>query len=194
VRTPYGAMPKRALTGTIALFDPNNARVKEETFDTDNPWQIEMAMVAGSPKGVYRLEINDDMRAFWNVKSGLQKMVVATRPIGSIAAGYGAGGRRCFFFVPEGTREFRVGFNAGHAGAFAGMVQAPDGSSSGGASFLHPDRKTVLWHWIEVKPKPEQTGKTWSFGFTGPGDMAVQFEGVPGYYALTPEQLFVPGK
>jgi hypothetical protein len=184
-------MPKKAATGTVALFDPGNRKVHEESYSTDDARTVAFEAAQAS-KGVYRLEITDDMRAIWDVKSTLPKMVIAMRPAGSIAGGGGRGGRRCYFFVPPGTREFKVGFGAGHAGTYAGAVQTPEGTMAGSTSFVHPDPKVQEPMWIVVKPDEGQTGKTWSFAFAGPGDISVWLEGAPGFYALAPEAVFIP--
>jgi hypothetical protein len=193
VRTPHGARTKEAPSGTIALFAPNNLKMKEESYDTDNARTISWELPS-SPKWVYRLEIKDDMRAIWDVKTTLPKIVIAMRPIGSIGGFGGPAAKRCFFFVPQGTRQFKVGFSSGHTGSYLCAVQAPDGAVAGAAAFEKTSLPSAGSTWIAVQPKAELTAKAWSFIASGRGDISVKFEGIPPYYALSPDSLFSPGE
>ena len=120
VRKPFGAMGKRAATGTIKVLDAAGTVVKQGEFSTDLGHEFHCPL-AGPAETVFKVLIDDDQRGVWSLAGGRLQILMQTVPGFSIG---GIGRGRYHFFVPQGTEEFRVRLRPGHSGLFAGVVLA----------------------------------------------------------------------
>jgi hypothetical protein len=192
-RRPFGAMNKRADFGTIRVLDAADAVVAQGRFSTDDSHEF-TCRLTGPAGARFQVVIDDDQRSVWNLQG--EGVRIAAQAVPGFCIG-GVGRSRYHFFVPQGTREFRVNLRAGHNGPFAGLVLSP---SNAVAAFVEGDhqpptdiakRKTYHDHekTILVKPAPQDTGKPWSLVLTAGGDMYCQLQGVPPYLTLTADAL-----
>jgi hypothetical protein len=201
-RTPHGAKPKAWPTGTIRVLDATGAEVKSAEYSTDDTHEFRLPIRAAAG-AVYKVVVKDDQRAVWNV-SGENVAVVAQTAEGFSLGGIGRG--RFWFFVPQGTNEFRVKLLGVHPGVYGVAAIAPGGKlvayhqgvNPGGTQLpwaadkaqtadAHPERGELV-----VKPSPDDTGKVWSLVLWAATDLACELKGVPPYLAARAEDWFQP--
>lgn len=201
VRTPHGAMHKRAEFCTVSVVDDTGREIAREQYSTDGAHEFSHRL-EGPAGSRFSVVIDDDMRGVWTVE-GENLQVVA-----EVASDFRMGevGRsRFFFYVPEGTTEFTFHLTGVHTGSYGGYVFTPDGSLAafhqdvnvGGALVPGAPPGNQPWRGSErgsvtVNPRPEDTGKVWSVVLAAAGNIDVVMTGVPPYLALSPESWFDP--
>ena len=193
VRRPFGAMQKRAESGTIQVLDAAGATVAKGQFATDDPHEF-TCQLKGRPGALFQVIVDDDQRGVWDLKG--PGLAIAAEVTAGFCIG-GVGRSRYWFYVPAGTREFCVELRAGHTGMFAGLVLSPDDKIAGfvrGQNEPPADRaKHRDYHGheatIRVKPAAEDTGKVWRLVLTARGDIYCQLKGAAPYLSLTSDAL-----
>lgn len=126
-RRPHGAMIPRAEQGTIRVLDAAGAVVAQGRFSTGESHEFNCRL-SGAAGTRFQVVIDDDQRGVWHVAGAGLQVAAQTGP-GFCIGGVGRG--RYAFFVPQGTREFRVNLRAGHNGQFAGLVLTPGSARAG---------------------------------------------------------------
>ena len=108
---------------------------------------------------------------------------------------------RYYFFVPAGTKAFRMKITGIHVGPFGCTIQAPDGSTAAELSGSHfgeaqlPHLKGVTnSQWLDVSVGTAKTGEPWTAIFSAVGDLGIEFDGIPPYIAIKKDQLFLPNE
>ena len=203
-RRPHGSMVKRADTGTITVTDAAGSVLKEGSFSTDTGHEFRCPL-AGEVGAQFKVVINDDQRGVWTVRGNDLGIVVQTVPDFTIG---GVGRSKLHFFVPAGTKEFKLKLLGVHSGAYGAVVLSPAGKpaashqdvNQGGAVLSrgtvpdtdpaperHPERGEAV-----VKPAPADTGKMWSVVLWAAIDIGIELEGVPPFLALTEKAWFEP--
>ncbi|NSW57599.1 MAG: hypothetical protein HPY44_16435 [Armatimonadetes bacterium] len=203
IRTPHGAMNRRAEFATVRVLDASGNTVHEGRCSTDDKYQVTWAL-PGQPGDEYAVLVDDDQRGVWSLRGDSLDIVMRTSPDFRIG---GVGRSRYYFMVPESTPEFGINLVGVHVGPYAALVLDPDGKAAGsyqganpGAALIpgappasgpvppgNPERATIT-----VKPAPEQTGKLWSVILSAAGDIGVHLTGVPGWLALSERDWFQP--
>jgi len=204
-RSPHGAKNKDWPTGTLEVSEAAGKSVAKDEYSTDGAHEFRTALKAPQAGATYKVVIRDDQRSVWNV-SGDNLAVVAQTTEGFSLGGVGRA-RYCFF-VPEGTKGFRVRLIGIHGGAYGGAAISPTGKlvafhqganlgqvqlpwtardGAAPAANAHPERGEVI-----VEPTPEDTGKIWSLALWAAGDLAVELDGVPRYLAVNAGTWFAP--
>ncbi len=202
-RRPHGAMTKRAESGTVRVLDASGAVVQQGAFDTDTKHRFSCSL-KGAAGSVFKVVIQDDQRGVWSL-AGEGLGIVAQAPpdfrIGAVGRG------RFHFFVPAGTKEFRVKLLGVHSGFYAGVVLSPSNKIMGFHQGLNagqalipgaPKAQTPLppdhseTGNIIVKPSAEDTGKMWSLVLAAAGDIGCDLTGVPPFLSLSAAAWFDP--
>jgi len=200
-RTPVGASPKRAELAMVKVFDAKGEVLLNETCSTDLAAKFTVSL-KGKAGDVFKVEINDDQRGAWSATGEGVQSVMVTKPGFRIA---GVGAARYSFFVPAGTGHFKVQLFGVHPGRFGATLFDADGKDVAGTvgenigeAQLPGVPKTagnkVPVEIIEVAPKAEATGKTWSVVLWAGGDEGVELQGIPPFLALSEKDLFNPEK
>jgi len=189
-RRSHGARHKNKPTGTVIVKDPKGTILKSESFDTDLPCKLEVKLSADAAKGVYPVEISDDMRGIWHVAATGGKVVLDCAD-GPSLAGYRS--RRVFFFVPAGTAKFRLAVVPVHNGTYGLCVFDADGNVRGHTTGIKAGKETPEG-WVDVKVPNGQAGKLWSMVLFASGNLRVQMEGVPPCISASPSGWFDPKK
>jgi hypothetical protein len=203
-RTPHGAMTKRSPTGTLRVLSAQGATVGESSFSTDDPHEYRCAL-PGQPGDQFRVVVNDDQRGVWTLRGAEVQVVMQTTP-GFHIGGVGKG--KYHFFVPAGTKQFRVKLLGIHTGGYGAVVMSPGGKVVGqhdganpGSDLIpgakqdmpqppgHPEQAEIV-----VKPVAADTSKLWSLVLWAAGDIGVELVGVPPYLALTEGDWFAVGR
>ncbi|HOM80465.1 MAG TPA: hypothetical protein PLU39_12830 [Armatimonadota bacterium] len=202
-RSPHGSMMKRAETGTLRVLDAAGKVVHEEQFSTDTACEIRCPL-RGAAGALFRVVIQDDQRSVWDLSG--DGLGIVTQTVPGFRFG-GVGRARYHFFVPAGTKEFRIHLLGVHSGTYGGAAITPDGKiaavhqdSNPGQAFIegapkgtvdprHPERGTIV-----VKPAPADTGKVWSLVVWAAMDLGCELEGVPPYLSRTAQEWFDPGR
>jgi len=147
----------------------------------------------GKAGDLFFIDINSQSAHFWNIAITdkfaaflrADKETMARRPQL----------RRYYFTVPEGTKEFKVRLFAWNPGFISAAVRTPDGKLF--KEFEHtninrfsgnPDSefgKNAVWYNTIKNPVPG----LWSVDFAVEIDGAISFEGIPSWYAVTPDKL-----
>jgi hypothetical protein len=205
MRTPHGAMTKRAEVATVAVLGPAGKAFFEDRCSTDASHESRCAL-PGAAGAEYRVEIDDDQRGVWTVRSDRAAVVARIGPEFRIG---GVGRTRFHFGVPAGTAEFRLKLLGVHTGPYGAVVLTPAGQIAGqfqgsnpGPALIpgakgtgappppdHPERGVLT-----VKPAAADTGKVWSVVLSAAVDIGVEFEGVPPYLALSAADWFEPAE
>ena len=201
LRTPHGAMNKRAEFGTLRVYDAGGDVVAEDRFSTDGPHEF-TASLPGPVGAQYRVVIDDDQRGVWSLEGDQLDVVMYIAPNFRIG---GVGRSLYSFHVPEGATEFTLRLLGVHTGPYEAVVLGPAGKpvehfrghNPGGALIAgaapgpavqgNPERGAVT-----VQVAPEQAGKTWGVILAAAIDIGVQLEGVPPLMSRTPEEWFQP--
>lgn len=201
LRTPHGAMNKRAESGTLRVYDAGGEVVVEDEFSTDGPHEF-TASLPGAAGAQYRVVIDDDQRGVWTLEGEQVDVVMHLVPNFRI----GGVGRSLFsFHVPEGTTQLTLRLLGVHTGPYEAVLIAPDGKPAGhcrghnpGGALIagaapgpvvqgNPERGEVT-----IPVAPEQAGKMWGVILAAAMDIGVQLEGVPPFMSRTPEEWFLP--
>ncbi len=203
IRTPHGAMTKRAEFAVFQVRDAQGRVVAEDKCSTDDKHTFTVPL-SGQKQDVFKVIIMDDQRGVWTLSGDKLQIVVETVPGFRIG---GVGRSRFYFLVPRGTREFSLKLLGVHTGAYGAVVLDPDEKiaalfqghnpgaalipgappAAGGPPPGNPERGELI-----VRPQPEQTGKIWSVLLTAAMDIGVELVNVPPYLALSPQDYF-PG-
>ncbi len=199
-RQPHGALNKRADEGTLTLTRAGEM-VVTDSFSTDLPHEFSTTL-SGPPGRVYRVVIDDDQRAIWNLQGDNLSIVMQAGEGFRLG---GVGRARYAFYVPEGADEFTFKLTGVHTGRYGAVVLDPDGkvagthqSSNDGGALLPttPPADAAGGSGnsprgeVTVKPAPEQTGKLWSVILFAALDLGVELEGIPPYLSLMPDDWF----
>ncbi|MEW6356027.1 MAG: hypothetical protein AB1696_06870 [Planctomycetota bacterium] len=186
-RKTHGARPKDKMKGAVTITDPGGNPVKSETFDTDLPCKLDVALPFDASKGVYTVAISDDMRGIWHVASTGGKVVLDCSEGPSLAE-YRS--RRVFFFVPDGAKTFRIAIAPVHDGTYGMCVFDADGKPIGHMTGTKTNEAAEGW--VDVKVIPGQGGKVWSAVVFAAGNLCIKMEGVPPYISTSAEGWFDP--
>ncbi len=204
VRTPHGARPKEAPTGTLTVFGPDGTVVARDEFSTDTKHEYRCELPGTVDGAVYKVVVRDDLRAVWDL--GGEGLRIVARAGAGFSIG-GVGRRRFSFLVPTGTRRFAVKLVGVHTGPYGaalitpgrrvaavheasnpGQVQLAWAPKVGAAdSTARPERGTMV-----IEPSPEQSGRVWELVLWAAGDIACELSGIPPYLAKNPEACFLP--
>jgi len=187
-------------TGTVTVLNGAGARVAEDTFSTDEAHETRCGL-QGQPGEQFKVIVNDDQRGVFTLQGGDLKIVMQTGPEFHIG---GVGKGRYWFFVPEGTTEFRIRLLGVHTGGYGAVVLTPSRQIAGqhqdanpGSALIpgapqttpqpptHPERGEIV-----IKPAAGDTGKLWSVVLWAAGDLGVELVGVPPYLSLTEDGWF----
>ncbi len=177
-REPFGAMGKRAATGSIQVLNSAGAVVKQGAFSTDlsHAFQCPLAGPAGT---VFKVLIDDDQRGVWSLAGQRLQILMQTVPrfcIGDIGRG------RYHFFVPQGTDEFHVHLRPGHNGLFAGVVLTPHEKIAGFFAGLRqsaaPARSKAKPAAAGVKPTAAASGTNAAGGGSNPDSDLIAEQGL----------------
>jgi len=139
--------------------------------------------------GTYRFDVKMESMWKFSYRCDLPKLVVQ----GGV---YGARCEQFFFFVPKGTRQFRVTVNG-----FEAKARYRCGVQVLNAAGLERGHR-VWWkmckqrgpsippHVLDVHPARDETGKVWCLRTSN--IPYIKLDGVPPYLAKRPEACFVP--
>lgn len=185
------ATPKAG--GDIAVTAPNGKLVlKREVSlselkrpDSDSSTnRFDLTVPADGQTGTYRLDLNiptegGDVQGTWGIESpDLRKIAYGLTK-------FDFWGGHVFFFVPKGTMSFKIRVEPRRFAALYGqpVVLAPDGREVLRLDGMKPD-------WVEIKPKPEDTGGLWGIILFDVG--VFEMEGLPPFVYADRGQFFVP--
>ena len=200
----------------VAITDPAGKEIAKGTIPSGKA-STKIDVPAGG-KGVYQLHVTGAGSMAW-VECTLGQMVVACGPYDpekgpgryqkwlSTFILYVMVPRRWYFFVPEGTETFKVKHTImpfqSHREDYGFLVMSPKGQRFkafyGGKPFAVerelPNDGVLVKQTIEVDPGT--AGRFWSIWATGGdshnfSDLQIMLNGVPPYFAPTPEQWFDP--
>ena len=195
-RMPHGAMNKRAKFGTIEVRDAAGRAVKKGKFSTDGKHEFRAPLRAEAPGAVFKIVVKDDQRGVWSLAGENLQIVMQTVP-GFRIGGVGRG--RYYFFVPKGTKQFRVKLLGVHRGVYGGAAVTPDGKLAAYHESANVGRTHVKGApkipgltgttqsergVLEVKPVPEDTGKVWSLVLWAHMDIGCELDGAPPFLAI----------
>ncbi len=200
-RRPVGSMPKRATTATAKVFNAKGESLLSETCSTDLPAKFHVNL-QGKAGDVFKVQINDDQRGAWSATGAGLQSVMVTVP-GFRIASIGAG--RYSFFVPGGTKRFKVQIFGVHPGKFGATIFDADGKEVASrmgcnntnaqlAGAPKAEGKKAPLEIIDIEPKADATGKVWSVVLWAGGDEGVELQDIPPYLALSAKDLFNPEK
>ncbi len=193
VRKPVGALPKRAETASVKVSNSRGEVIFSETCSTDKPAEFHLKLSGGNGE-IFKVEINDDLRGAWSVSSpNAQSMM-------HLLSGFRLAGVQCArysFFVPLNSAAFSFQVAGVHEGGFGVAVVSPEdkvvdskiGINKAGSKVME---NTATSEMLEVRPRPEDTGKPWHVILWAVGDEGVELKGIPPYIALSEDQLFTP--
>ena len=178
--------------------------MKQGKFSTDGPHEFRARLEAGRPGAVYRVVVKDDQRGVWSLSGQGLQIVMQTVPSFRIG---GVGRGRYHFFVPEGTKQFRIKLLGVHRGGYGAAVVDPEGKIAA----LHQSSNVGLTHikgapqvpgaqaarrsadgLVKMEPDARDTGKMWSLVLWAAIDIGCELQGVPPYLALTQQAWFLP--
>jgi len=198
VRVYLGFHPEAKSTGHLRLFAPDGKLVVEKPVNAAElpvsdmnkcrGWQDEHLRLR-APKddqtGVYRLDIDVEteggrVQGHWGIESP------TVRKIAYQLSHFTFFGGHAFFHVPRDTQSFRIRvvprtFRNAYGQP---VLLRPDGSEH--LRLPHGNRE-----WIEIKPRPEDTGGLWVLVLFEIG--VLELDGVPGFVYADPSEFFLPG-
>ncbi len=161
------------------LIGPDGKIIKQYVFGTEK-----IALPAAAAAGEYMIRFTDpDGWRGMNVTTDAPKAVFQM----TNNWGFNSGILAMYFWVPKETTSFSVGFKT-RTIAGVGRVFDPEGAEAG--VVYYPQEQPAL---LEIKPKPEQTGKLWRL-FMSEGDNSNHFTltGVPPFVCGDPDRFFLP--
>ncbi len=203
LRTPHGAMNKRAEFATYRVLSGDGKVVAQDRCSTDDKHEFRAPLVGKGPV-VFKVVIDDDQRGVWTLSG--DKLQIVTQTSADFRIG-GVGRSRFYFMVPAGTQQFSLKLVGVHTGPYGAVVLDPAAQVAGtfqgnnpGAALIpgappapggavpgHPELGTLT-----VTPPAAHTGKIWSVILTAASDIGIELVGVPPYLALSPEDWFAP--
>lgn len=198
-------------TYQVHVTAPSGQNAAEGTITTLES-RVTMAVPEGE-KGVYRVTYKPGGYALTWVESSLDQMVVGSGDWNMANGPYSnftlhvMAPRRWYFYVPAGVKRFSVKHTImpfqSHREDYGFLVMSPRGQRVaafyGGKSvdvgYRLPDKPNPIVQEIEVDEGA--AGHFWSIWATGGdshnfSDLPIQLDGVPPYFAPSPEQWFDP--
>ncbi|MFW5798472.1 MAG: hypothetical protein ACOCXX_02335, partial [Planctomycetota bacterium] len=149
------------------------------------------------PGSAYTVRIVDGLRAVWALEGDGVHQVV---DLGSMVHFGNLGKARMHFYVPEGTRSFKLTVHGVHTGGFGAAVFAGGklpvamvrGANTGEPALPNfPDAEPVV-KTLTVTVPGGSDGRMWSVVTWAAGNLRMQLEGVPPYLAPTRNDWFDP--
>ena len=149
--------------GIVTLLDPKGQEIARERFDADGDEHHYLNVPPDNNSGVYRLEIDADDTACWNIVTDLyRESIAADRPVTFHKR---VSGRPFYFRVPKRAQSFRARF-AGTDGRVT--VYDPKGHATASA-----DLSATPHFDCEQRVARGNEDKLWSFSFQSHADVTV---------------------
>lgn len=161
------------------LIGPDGKIIKQYVFGTE---QIVLPAAAAAGEYLIRFTDPDDWRGV-TVTTDAPKAVFRTTNDWGFLSGVIA----MYFWVPKDTASFRVGFMT-RTLTGVGRIYDPDGAEAGVVHYPQGEHAR-----LDIKPKPEQTGRLWRL-FMSEGESSNHFtlSGVPPFVCGDPDRFFLP--
>lgn len=188
-RTRVGSRPEPKPQWSLQLLAPDGKILAQETRPITQDHTAKFK-ISGKIGDVFRLVLDDDMTAFWDVPpgKGFQAFIKLDRQSAFSAAHPAA----YYFTVPAGTEQFTITLGGVHVGPFNGWIIRPDGTVAGQISGVN---SKISLPWTEnrqktaascrITPDNRET-QIWKLLIFAAGDIRINVNGLPPYLSTAP--------
>ena len=178
----------RVSSGDIRIVAPDGSvAVKRSITPSDLPGSrsvFELVVPADKKTGTYRLDLNVPTMAgglvgYWGIESpDIRKIAYQIKK-------FTYQGNHVFFYVPKGTKSFRLRVEPRAYAILVGEhpVLGPDGRETMRLDALNTK-------WVTIKPKEEDTGGLWCVILYYRGNF--EMDGLPPFLYSDPAEFFIP--
>jgi len=186
-RTRVGSRPDPKPQWSLQLLAPDGKILAQETRSITQNYTGKFK-ISGKPGDVFRLVLNDDMTAFWDVPPG--KDFRAFVKLGRQSSFSAAHPAAYYFTVPAGTKQFDITIGGVHVGPFNAWIIRQDGTVAGKISGMNYQaalpwlKKRSTTATMQFTPDAGKT-QIWKILIFAAGDIRIAVGNLPPYLSTT---------
>ncbi len=199
-RSRTGSRPQGNESCTVKIIAPDGKEITALILPTNKNYSGKFSLT-GKKGDIFRVVINDDMTANWNIPPGKDHTTFAQVVKNSNFSN--ASPAVLYLTVPAGTRNFTVTIAGVHLGMFRAWLLRPDGQIAASTAGINDG--TPLLPWLKPQKNPAQQMKislpeasdkaeVWKLLVLTSGGMRLQLKGIPPYVSIVPALYPAEGK